>query len=137
MASEADWERIALERFDEHAWELLPGTAVAPGVENGRTSWDDIVLRGRLLAALRRLNPLVPGGYLDEALADILKLGSQDAISENHRLHDVLVRGYRGISYVDSDGIEQNPTIRVVSHRVEDNEWLAVNQVTVRSKEHD
>jgi type I restriction enzyme R subunit len=48
----------------------------------------------------------------------------------------VLVHGYRGISYVDSDGIEQNPTIRLVSHRVEDNEWFVVNQVTVRSKEH-
>ena len=60
---------------------------------------------------------------------------SQDAIAENFRLHDILVKGYRGISYIDSDGIEQNPTIRLVSHVVEDNEFLAVNQVTIRSKE--
>ncbi|WP_300014307.1 type I restriction endonuclease subunit R [Pseudonocardia sp.] len=137
MAGEADWEQIALDRFEEHGWMPLPGAAVAPGSEDGRTSWDDIVLRGRLLTALRRLNPHVPGGYLEEALAEILKLGSQDAIAENYRMHRVLVEGYRRISYVDADGIEQNPTIRVVSHRVEDNEWLAVNQVTVRSKEHE
>lgn len=43
--------------------------------------------------------------------------------------------GYRGISYIDSDGIEQNPTLRLISHLVEDNELLAVNQVTVRSPE--
>lgn len=137
MASEADWELIALERFAEHGWEAVPGAAVAPGTEEGRTSWDDLVLRGRMLAAMRRLNPLVPGGYLEEALTEILKLESQHAIAENYRLHQVLVHGFRGISYVDSDGIEQNPTIRVVSHRVEENGWLAVNQVTIRSKEHD
>ena len=32
-------------------------------------------------------------------------------------------------------GVEQNPTIRFVSHNVDDNEFLAVNQVTIRSAE--
>ncbi len=50
-------------------------------------------------------------------------------------MHEIFVNGYRGLSYIDSDGIEQNPTIRVVSHLVEENEFLAVNQVTVRSKD--
>src|SRR5947199_10513183 len=84
---------------------------------------------------MRKLKPLVPGGYVEQADAEIIAPASQDAIAENFRIHDILVHGYRGISYIDSDGIEQNPTIRVVSHVVEDNEFLAVNQVTVRSKE--
>ena len=135
MVSEAAWENIALERLFEHGWETRHGNQVAPGGEGGRTSWDDVVLRGRMLAALRRLNPLVPAEYLEQALAEIVAPQSQDAIAENVRLHQILVHGYRGISYVDPDGIEQNPTIRLVSHLVEDNELLAVNQVTVRSSE--
>ena len=135
MASEADWELIALERLAEHSWEPQPGQAIAPGTDGGRTSWDDLVLRGPLLAAMHRLNPLVPAVYLEQALTEIVAPQSQDAIAENYRLHRILVHGYRGVSYIDSDGIEQNPTIRLVSHRVEDNEWLAVNQVTVRSQE--
>jgi len=135
MISEAEWEDIALDRLFEHGWETLHGNQVAPGTDGGRTSWDDIVLRSRLLAAMRRLNPLVPGEYLEQALAEIVAPTSQEAIAENYRLHQILVHGYRGVSYVDADGIEQNPTIRLVSHLVEENELLAVNQVTVRSKE--
>jgi len=135
MISEAEWEDIALDRLFEHGWETLHGNQVAPGTDGGRTSWDDIVLRSRLLAEMRRLNPLVPGEYLEQALAEIVAPTSQEAIAENYRLHQILVHGYRGVSYVDADGIEQNPTIRLVSHLVEENELLAVNQVTVRSKE--
>ncbi len=137
MVSEAEWEDIALERLFEHGWDTLHGNQVAPGTEGGRTSWDDIVLRGRMLGAMRRLNPLMPGEYLEQALAEIVAPTSQDAIAENYRLHDILVRGYRGISYIDSDGIDQTPTVRLVSHMVEDNEFLAVNQVTIRSREFD
>jgi type I restriction enzyme R subunit len=136
MLSEADWEAIALERLAEpHAWEPLPGQAIAPGTDGGRSAWDDLVLRGPLLAAMGRLNPLVPAVYLEQALTEIVAPQSQDAIAENYRLHRVLVHGYRGVNYIDSDGIEQNPTIRLVSHRVEENEWRVVNQVIVRSKE--
>jgi type I restriction enzyme R subunit len=135
MISEAEWEEIALERLSEHGWDTLHGNQVAPGADGGRTSWGDVVLRGRLLSAMRKLNALVPGEYLEQALAEIIAPASQDAIAENYRLHQILVHGYRGISYIDSDGIEQNPTIRLVSHLVEENEQLAVNQVIVRSKE--
>ena len=130
MVSEAEWEDIALDRLFEHGWETLHGNQVAPGTENGRESWDDIVLPGRMLDAMRRLNPLVPGEYLEQALAEIVAPTSQDAIAENYRLHEISCSGYRGISYIDSDGIEQNPTIRLVGHVVEENEFLAVNQVT-------
>src|SRR5262245_61278305 len=135
MVSEAEWETIALDRLYEHGWETLHGNQIAPGAEGGRTSWDDLVLRGRMLAAMRRLNPLVPVEYLEQAVAEIVLPTSQDAIAENYRLHQILVQGYRGISYVDADGIEQNPTIRLVSHVVEENEFRAVNQVTLRSSD--
>lgn len=133
--SEADWEVIALDTLAEQEWRPLPGTAIAPGVENGRSSWEDIVLPGRMQAKMRELNPQVPAEYLEQALAEIVQPTSQDPVAENFRLHEICVKGYRGISYIDSDGVEQNPTIRLVSHRVGDNDMLAVNQVTVRSAE--
>jgi type I restriction enzyme, R subunit len=137
MVSEEEWEQLALDQLAEHGWKAIHGRKVAPGAEGGRTSWDDIILRARTLAALRKLNPLVPGEYLEQALAEVLSPKSQDAISENYRLHDILVNGYRGIAYLDSDGIDHNPTIRFVSHNVDDNELLAVNQVTIRSLENE
>lgn len=82
---------------------------------------------------MQRLNPEVPTEYLKQAHADILSPKSQDALTENQRIHAFLVEGYRGISYVDTDGTEQTPTIRLVSAQDDENEWLAVNQVTVRA----
>jgi type I restriction enzyme, R subunit len=131
--SEAQWEQIALETLAEQEWKPVRGVEIALGSENGRESWQELHLPARMLAAMRRLNPLIPGEYVQQALAEIVSPKSQDAIAENYRLHDILVNGYRGISYLDPDGIEHNPTIRLVSQYVEDNELLAVNQVTIRS----
>lgn len=129
--TEDAWEQLALEALAEHEWPTLPGTAIAPG-SGERTAWEDPVIPSRLMAALTRLNPTVPTEYLQQAMADILAPKSQDAITENYRFHRYLVDGYRGVSYLDSDGQEQNPTIRLVGARVEDNDYLAVSQVTVR-----
>ncbi len=116
--SESDWEAIALDQFAEHGWRHVECKAIAPGTENGRTSWSDLFCRGRLLAAVHRLNPQVPLEFREQAVADILAPRSADAIAENFRLHQIMVGGFRGLTYTDADGVEQNPTIRVVSHRV-------------------
>lgn len=133
MVSEAEWEEQMLDALAFHGWIPTPGKDVAPGVEGGRESWDDVVLPSRTLSALRNLNPTVPGEYLVQALAELRAPKSQDPLAENFRLHQIFVDGYRGITYVDSNGVEQSPTIRFVSHNVNDNEFLAVNQVTIRS----
>ncbi|WP_067896115.1 type I restriction endonuclease subunit R [Nocardia vaccinii] len=133
--SEAQWEQLALDELAENEWEPLAGSVIAPGTDLGRTSWDDIVLPGRMLARMRALNPQVPAEYLEQARAEIVAPKSQDALAENQRLHEILTNGYRGVSYIDHQGMEQNPTIRLVGSRVEDNELLAVSQVTVRSRD--
>lgn len=135
--SESDLEQIMLDRLgDLHGWQPLAGTDIAPGSDRGRESWGDLVLSARLLEKLRELNPAVPVEYLEQARGEILAPQSLDPIAENFRLHQIVVKGYHGISYVDHYGVEQNPTIRLISERVEDNEFLAVSQVDIRSREH-
>ncbi|WP_010148696.1 type I restriction endonuclease subunit R [Serinicoccus profundi] len=129
--SEDAWEQVALEELAEYEWKAMSGVDIAPG-SGERQSWDDPVIQPRVMAALTRLNPDVPTQHLQQAMADILAPKSQDAITENHRIHGYLVHGYRGISYIDTDGSEQNPTIRLLSDDPDHNDYLAVNQVTVR-----
>jgi type I restriction enzyme R subunit len=105
--TEAQWELLALAALGEHGWKPLTGTDIAPGSDDR------------------------------QALAELVSPKSQDAIAENHRIHQAIVDGYRGISYLDPDGVEHNPTIRLVSHEPSENDWLAVSQVTIRSREHD
>ncbi len=133
LFSEADWEQLALETLGRQEWQHLSVAAIAPGTEGGRTGWDDLVLPDRMLARMRALNPQIPPEYLEQARASIIAATSADAMAENHRIHDYLVHGYRGITYIDDNGIEQTPTIRLVGTRPEDNELLAVDQVSIRA----
>ncbi|NMH97989.1 type I restriction endonuclease subunit R [Pseudonocardia acidicola] len=132
--SEEEWERLAKDTLGELSWNPVEGKDIAPGSDE-RQSWDDLVLRRQLLDALRRLNPDVPGDQLQQAYAEITSPRSNDAISENHRVHDWLVGGYRGITYLREDGQETTPTIRLISQNVDENTWIVANQVTVRHKD--
>lgn len=135
--SEADWEYWALDVLGELGWQHRDGSAVAPGTGE-RSSWRDLVLENTLLRALRNLNPEVPEQYLRQAIAEVTTPQSQDAITENYRIHQILVNGYRGIVYIDdATGTEQNPTIRFISADPSRNIAEAINQVTIRSREHE
>ncbi|MFP3467977.1 hypothetical protein, partial [Leifsonia sp. SIMBA_070] len=72
----------------------------------------------------------MPMQYLKQALAEIASPKSADAITENKRIHDYLTDGFR-LTYIDTDGTEASPTLRLLSHDPDDNDWLAVNQVTI------
>ncbi|MGQ0623890.1 MAG: type I restriction endonuclease subunit R [Sporichthyaceae bacterium] len=130
--SEAEWEALALETLGELGWSYVPGEAIiptAPG-EGVRESWSELAIRPRLLTALGNLNPGVPAQYLAQAAAEILSPKSQDAITENHRIHGYLIGGYRGLTFTE-DGQERTPTLRLISADPAQNEWLAVSQVTL------
>ena len=133
--SEHDWERYAVELLVELGWRSVHGHDIAPGRDE-RESWADLHVPSRMFAAMRRLNPHVPTVYLQQALVDVTAPRSSDAITENHRVHEWLTAGYRGITYVDDDGQEATPTIRLMSADPDENEWLVVDQVTLRHGEH-
>ncbi|MHA3725046.1 type I restriction endonuclease subunit R [Leucobacter sp. HY1910] len=129
--SEADWENRVLDQLAEPlGWRVAVGSDIAPGTGE-RESWGELLIKPRLVEALRRLNPGVPAEYLLQAASEIATPSSQDAITENHRVHEWLVKGYQ-LSYLDADGVEQNPTLQLLSPDPARNDWLAVNQVTLR-----
>lgn len=131
--SEAAWEEDALEQLHMLGWRTTTGSEIAPGTGE-RDSWDDPLIKPRLLEAMRRLNPQVPAPYIAQAADEIATATSQDAIAENIRIHEILTEGYR-LTYIDSDGQEQNPSLRVLGTNPEDNDWLAVGQLTVRQRD--
>lgn len=129
--TESDWEIFALDQLAELGWKPKSGHEIAPG-SGERGSWEDLHLPGRTFDALRRLNPDVPNEYLQQALVEIVAPASKDAIAENYRVHGWLTSGFRGITYIDDQGQEQTPTLRLISTDPDENDWLAANQVTIR-----
>ena len=128
--SEAAWEDFALDQLGEPlGWLALAGEQIAPGTGE-RESWGELLIRPRLLEALRNLNPAVPVDYLRQALAELTAPKSTDAITENQRMHEYFVHGYP-FTYLDASGAEVSPSIRLISSDPAQNDWLAVNQVTL------
>lgn len=138
--TEAQWEQHALEWLAEWDWGHVPGPAVAPGAETDlleRESWHDLVLVDRLRAAIERVNPRLPPEAVEEVVAKIRRRESQDALAENFRVHQLLTQGVR-VTYTDTRGIERNPTVWPLDFADPyGNEFLAANQVTFKSGQHE
>ncbi len=134
--SEADWEALALDTLGELAWATAAGKAIAPG-SGERESWRELIIPGRLRAAVERINPGLPEPAVDEAVKAVLSPKSRDARGENHQMHKFLTGGIRSVVYADEHGAEHNPTIRLIDYADPyANDFLAVNQVVVTDGDH-
>ncbi|MDQ1248138.1 MAG: type restriction enzyme subunit [Actinomycetota bacterium] len=129
--TEADWEQFALDELAELDWQVKEGKEVAPG-SGSRASWDDLVLRDELRAAIERLNPELPSSAVTEALTVATTPTSREALAENRLAHGYLTGGIRAVTYTDQFGAELTPTIRLIDLRDPTmNTYHAVNQVRV------
>ncbi|AMM25244.1 type I restriction endonuclease subunit R [Variovorax sp. PAMC 28711] len=104
-----------------------------------RASYRQVVLADRLRAAIDRLNPDVPAAAQDDALKQVLALGTPVLLSANRQFHKLLVTGVP-VQY-QKDGETRGDFVRLVdwadaSGEGSGNEWLAVNQFSIRGPHH-
>ena len=57
--SESQWEALAMDTLGELAWVPLEGKKIAPG-SGERESWAELIIPGRLRAAIARINSQLP-----------------------------------------------------------------------------
>jgi type I restriction enzyme, R subunit len=75
-------------------WTPVLGGDIGPGMpEEERASWSDVVLRGRLEAAVERLNPDIPEAGRAEAVKLLLRTQSQNLVEDNAAVHRMLIEG--------------------------------------------
>ncbi len=108
-------ENAALEWFGALGYACLGAEALAPATHGERASYGEVILVGRLRAALRRLNPTMPEEAREEALRKVL-----------------LLRDGVPVEYSRPDGGIAGDHARLVDFgEVAANDWLVVNQFTV------
>ncbi|MDQ3525582.1 MAG: type I restriction endonuclease, partial [Chloroflexota bacterium] len=131
--AESVLEDAVLDWFRALGYEVAHGPHIAPGEPAAqRTDFRETVLRGRLITALRRLNPDLTGNVLQEAERQILTAASPALLSENQRLHRLLVDGVTVEVPHDSGGV-RGVQVRVIDwDEPANNDWLAVNQFGVK-----
>lgn len=130
--AESDVEEAALTWLEQVGFAVGAGPDLGPdGITPERTSYGDVVLEGRLSDAIARLNPQIPAEAREEALRRILQAEKPSLVEENRRIHRLIVDGVP-VEFPRDDGTIGGDTVRLVDFSDHaNNDWLALNQVTV------
>ena len=124
-------ESFTIEQLQQSGWEHVHGVAIAPGGEcQERETYEQVILVGRLRAAIARLNPNIPENYREQAIQKVLRIWSPDLLHNNETFHQLLVEKVR-IPY-QQDGYERSHEVALVDFgNIGNNQFLAVNQYTI------
>lgn len=134
--TESDIEQMTIEILQGRGYEYLYGPDIAPdGKTPLRSSLGEVVLRERLEAAVRRLNPSLPASVQDEAVKTVLRIGSNELLADNEQFHELLTQGVTVSVY--ENGEERGKKVWLVDFDDPwNNDFAVVNQFTVVENGH-
>jgi type I restriction enzyme, R subunit len=130
--TEAIVEDAALDYLRSLGYQTLPGPVIAEdGSAPERSSYEQVVLLGRLRDVTVRINPDLPAAVIDEAIRILLRPESQNVLAENERFHRLLIDGVP-VEHRLTDGSIRTSLVWLIAwDDPAANDWLAVNQFTV------
>lgn len=136
FVAESEVEELTLEWLAQAGYAVLYGPSIGPGeFAAERDSWADVILTERLRRAAARLNPELPATVIAEAVARFERPESQNALTENWRAWKLMVDGLP-VEYRDAVGEIRHGLVRLVDFDdPPSNDWVAVNQLTVKQGE--
>ena len=135
--TENDIEQIAVEELKALGWEVVFGPDIGPDGElSERETYGQVVLVGRLRAALERINPDMPPVAIDEALRKVLTPVSPALIENNRHFHRLLTDGV-DVSWMGSEGEIHRKVWLLDLENLENNDWLAVRQFSVMESDYE
>ncbi len=130
--SEDDIEKALIAQFGELGYANLPDAVIGPdGTAPERASYGDVILRGRLEAAVARLNPDIPPDAREDAIKRVIGAESASLVEENRRLHRLIVEGV-DVEFHADDGTIRGDKVRLIDFDDPGaNDWLVVDQMVV------
>jgi type I restriction enzyme R subunit len=134
--TEDQLEQETLAWLQEVGYTHLYGPDIAfDGPKPERANYRQVLLTFRLREAIGKLNPSIPTAAREDALKQVLDLGIPALLSANRHFHRLLVGGVP-VQY-QSDGQTRGDFVRLVDWaKPERNEWLAVNQFSIKGPHH-
>ncbi len=129
-------EQLCLEWFREGGYEIAYGPDLSPdGEASERLDYRQVILSGRLFAALVRINPHIPPVVLQEQVVEMLgKPQSPVLIHNNQQFQRWLLEGVP-VQYRDSDVMRHEHVQLVDFQAVHNNQFLVVNQFTLQGSQ--
>lgn len=129
-------ERSAIALLQAQGWQYANGKEISPeGLFCERDSFEQIVLKKRLEAAIARINPHIPLDAQIAALQKVLRIYSPELLHNNEEFHRLLVEKVK-IPY-QQNGYERSHEVALIDfENPELNEFLVVNQYTIVENNH-
>ena len=129
--TEDQLEQEALGWLADEGWQHRYGPDLAPdGIAPERDNYRQVLLIGRLRQAVAALNPAVPPATREDAVKQVVDLGTPVLLAANRQFHRLLVTGVP-VEY-QRDGETRGDLVRLVDWAdPARNEWLAVNQFSI------
>ena len=90
-----------------------------------------MVLAGRLLSAMQKINSHIPLAVLEEAVLSITKPESPVLIHNNRAFHRLLLEGVP-VEYSDGDETRPDHAQLIDFNNFRNNQFLVVNQFTIQ-----
>lgn len=132
MISEEHLEQLCLDWFRAQGYAYAYGPDLAcDGDTPERCDYLQVVLTGRLITALQKINPHFPLVTLEEAAQTITKPESPVLNHNNRALHKLLLEGVP-VEYRDGDETKADHVQLIDFYNIENNQFLVVNQFTVQ-----
>lgn len=130
-------EQPAIELFTELGYETANCWQERVGGEDatlGRTCTEEVVLRPRLAASLKRLNPELDSEALNLAIEELSRdRGAMSLVQANREIYRLLKEGVK-VSFQNDDGEEVDETVRVIDwKRPENNDFFLASQFWITS----
>ena len=136
LITEDQVEQLALGWFRELGYTHVFAPDVAPdGTAPERTDYRQVVLTGRLRAALAQLNPQIPSDTLDGVVRQVSTPNVPGLLASNRQCHQWLTRGVK-VTFLDK-GETKGDHVRLLDYENPSaNDWLVVNQLSVKGAKH-
>lgn len=129
--TENDIELLAIEKLEGLGYHYLYGPNIAPdGDAPERSSYEEVLLTGRLQNAIRRINPGIPADSQAEALKEIQRIASPELLTNNETFHRMLTEGVK-VTYQKDNNARGDLVWLIDFQNPENNEFVVANQFTV------
>lgn len=133
MITEDQLEQLCLTWFRDVGYEVAFGPELAhDGNAPERSDYRQVVLSGRLLAALQRINPHIPASALEDQVISLLGKPESPLLIQNNRQFQRWLLDGVPVEFTRSDQKVNDHAQLIDFNNIDNNQFLVVNQFTVQ-----
>jgi type I restriction enzyme R subunit len=124
-------EELAISCLEQQGYSYIYAPDISPDGDNPeRETYEDVLLVGRMINAVRRINSDVPYESQHEAIKEVQRISSPELLANNEAFHRMLTEGIK-VSY-QKDGQERGDLVWLIDfENPGNNEFIVANQFTV------